>query len=143
MLGFRGGVRAASVIVIQDPGVGLYACGGDVTQRGNSYTITPRDGVRNKSTFVNVGNLTVQVTRAKYTSATVVDDRSSIEVVLQSVSGGAHAPNLSILFLPPGTCTVTVDGVSGSTTVRSDGNPVSIDLPMLREASSTVTIRRD
>jgi len=141
-LGFWGGVRAASVNVVRDPILGLYAYGGDVVASSGGYTITPRDGVRNKFTFFNARNLTVRIEHAKYTRATVAEDRSRISITMQNVSGGPYSAVLTVLFLPAGTYTVAVEGVAGTRSVTSDGNPVTITLPSVSAASSVVTVTR-
>lgn len=139
-LGFWGALRAASVNVVQDPVFGLYAFGGTVTLANGSYTITPRDGVRTRFTLFNVNNLTVRISKAKYTKAIVSQDRSRIQLTMQNVSGGAYVATLTLLFLPAGNYQAVAGGVTK--TFSSTGSPVSVDLPSLSAASSVVTVTR-
>lgn len=141
-LGFWGGLRAASVNVVQDPVVGLYAYGGDVSSADGAYTVTPRDGVRSRFTFYNLGSLTVRLAKARYTRAVVSADRRSVVLDLENVVAGSYTATVTALNLPAGTYDVSASGTSATRVVTSTGGQVSFDLPTLSGASKVSIVRR-
>ena len=77
-LGFWGALRTASVNVVNDKILGEYAYGADLKTDGGTYVITPKDGVRRKAVFYNLGKLGFELSGAKYTKATVAADGKSV-----------------------------------------------------------------
>lgn len=45
-LGFNGALRTAATVVTDDPLFGLFAYGGDLTQKGSALEVVPKDGLR-------------------------------------------------------------------------------------------------
>ena len=122
-LGFWGGLRTASVNVVDDDIIGTYAYGADMTTAENgATTITPKDGVRQEAMFYNISKLGFSIEGAKYTQATVAADGSSIDLTLENQLGeGAFAPTVELANLPAGDWTVTVDGETTPLTRNDDG----------------------
>lgn len=101
-LGFWGALRTATVNVVQDPVVGLYAYGGDVESKANSYIISPRDGVRRRFTLFCLNNLTVHIDGARYTKAIVASDGSSIELSIEGLSECPSVAQVTVSNAPQG-----------------------------------------
>lgn len=141
-LGFWGGIRTGSVNVVVDPIVGLFSYGGDVALANGAYTITPKDGVRTRFALYPLDKLNVQIDRARYTTAVVAQDRSSIVLTLQNVIGGVYSPSITVRRIPAGTYRVVIDGRAGSTTATSDGSVMVVNPTGLSGASSIVRITR-
>ncbi|KQS66712.1 DUF5695 domain-containing protein [Modestobacter sp. Leaf380] len=139
-LGFWGGLRSASVNVVDDDVVGLYAYGGDLTLTSGVQTIVPKDGVRTAFTMYNLGTLGVQLARTRYTRAEVATDRSRITLTLQNVSGGTYSPRITVTNLPAGSYAVSVDGAVTGTQLVSDGRRATVEVPGLTGASSVVAL---
>ncbi|MGC9500243.1 DUF5695 domain-containing protein [Streptomyces sp. WG7] len=124
-LGFWGGLRTATVNVVEDRTVGLYAYGGDVSLRNGAYVVVPKDGVRRRLALYNKGKFGLQIDKATYTRAQVSTDLRDIRVTLQSVVTGGYSPEITLHNLPAGTYQVSVDD-GGARTVVSDGREVVV-----------------
>lgn len=101
-LGFWGALRAATVNVVEDRIVGLYAYGGEVTEQNGAYVITPKDGVRQRLALYNKGKFGLQIDKARFTRAQVSADLRDIRVTLQSVVTGSYSPDITLRNLPHG-----------------------------------------
>ncbi|MBR7742033.1 hypothetical protein KC207_01835 [Phycicoccus sp. BSK3Z-2] len=128
-LGFWGAMRTASVNVVDDDVVGLYGYGGDVTLEDGSYTVVPKDGVRQALTLYTEGGFSVALDGARYTEAVVAEDLSEVSLTLENPTGsGAYSPVVSLGSLPAGDYRVLVDGEARES-VTSDGDlTVPLDL---------------
>ncbi|WP_278235715.1 DUF5695 domain-containing protein [Isoptericola sp. AK164] len=125
-LGFWGGLRTASVNVVDDSVVGPYAYGGEMTHDGGTFTIVPRDGVRQRLAMYNLDRLHLELEGATYSEAQVADDASDLRLAVEAVAPGASA-RLTLGNLPAGDYRVTVDG-GDPRTVVSDGDRAVVDL---------------
>ncbi|KQQ21925.1 hypothetical protein ASF48_01380 [Rathayibacter sp. Leaf299] len=142
-LGFWGGVRAATVTVVEDPIVGTYAYGADLTTVGTSSRVVPKDGVRQRLTMFTRGGFRFEITGARYSRADVANDLGTIELVLDRPAGVAGTPAIVLSKLPAGRYTVTVDGVSTGQPITSDGATARLALPGLAAATATVRLVRE
>lgn len=140
-LGFWGALRTASVNVVDDKILGEYAYGADMKTGDGTYVITPKDGVRRKAVFYNLGKLGFELSGAKYTKATVAADGKSVTLELENTQGdGAYTPTVDLTNLPEGEWKVSVAG-SGSTADVTRAADGSATVPLSLEGSTaTVTI---
>ncbi|MEZ0491537.1 DUF5695 domain-containing protein [Kineococcus sp. TBRC 1896] len=129
-LGFWGGVRTASTTVVEDRAVGTYAYGGEVrtTGAGGEYAVVPRDGVRQRLIVHPARGLTVEVSRAKYSRATVSRAADRVGLTVQGVGGAASAPRIGLANLAAGTYDVSVGGSAVSAQLTSDGRGAAVAL---------------
>ncbi|MFE2588875.1 DUF5695 domain-containing protein [Streptomyces anthocyanicus] len=130
-LGFWGALRAATVNVVEDRIVGLYAYGGEVTEQNGTYVITPKDGVRQRLALYNKGKFGLQIDKARFTRAQVSADLRDIRVTLQSVVTGSYSPDITLRNLPAGTYQVSVNGGASRSVVSNGGEVVVKDVRTL------------
>lgn len=140
-LGFWGGLRSASVGVVNDPVVGLYAYNGAVTSNSKSYTVIPKDGVQQRLIMWNIANVDIRITNAQYTSAIVAADLTSFQFTLTNPAIQALNTQISIARLPAGTYTVTVGG-SKAGTMTSDGTTANVTFGATTKANTQVVITK-
>lgn len=140
-LGFWGGLRTASAALVNDPVVGLYCFNGAVTTSSTAWTITPKDGVRQRVVLLNQGNLSVQIGNAQYTSATIATNLSSIQMTLASVSSAASFTTITFRNLPSGTYGVKLNGNSVGT-FTSDGVNASTQIAGVTSGNPTLLITK-
>jgi hypothetical protein len=138
-LGFWGGLKTASVNVVDDSIVGLYAYGGDVVTDGGAYTITPKDGVRQRITLYNADRFAIDLEKSRYTQAEISHDLSEVSLTLENVTGDAYSPTITLRNQPEGVYDVSLDG-NVVEQVTSDGTHTSFTLDGLTGASSVVRI---
>lgn len=141
-LGFWGGLKTAAVNVVDDKIFGTYAYGGDVTVLNGKYTITPKDGVRQRLTMFNKAKFGLEVTGAKYRSATVAEDLKNLELTLENVTTNSYSPEITLGNLPAGKYMVTIDG-GRAQALTSDGKNAVLTLPALTGATNIVKIQAD
>lgn len=142
-LGFWGALRTASVNVVQDPVVGLYAYGGEVQFKRDRFLIKPSDGVQRRLTLFNVNNLTVRVAKARFTQAIVAEDGSTVELDLQNVIGGTHQPTITLINAPAGQYELLISGAVVRKAIPiTRGSELKLDLPELSSESNNIVIQR-
>jgi|GEM_PF-2432249 len=142
-LGFWGGLKTASVNVVDDDIVGLYAYGGDIAFEDDVYTVKPTDGVRSRVTLYNEGRFGFQVEKAKYTQARIADDLTDIRLSLESVTDGTSSPRITLTNLPAGSYHVAVDGGAPVAEVTSESGLAVVELEGLTGAGHEVRIWQD
>ncbi|MFY1674539.1 DUF5695 domain-containing protein [Plantactinospora sp. WMMB334] len=138
-LGFWGGLRAASVNVVDDAVVGLYGYGGDVTLANGSYTITPKDGIRTRFAMYNRNKFAVEIQKARYTRAVVADSLTDIRITLQNVTASAYSPRITLRNLPAGTYQVSVPGAA-TRQITSNGGVVTFDVATLTGSGQVLSV---
>ncbi|WP_460798723.1 DUF5695 domain-containing protein [Microbacterium sp. GXF0217] len=137
-LGFWGGLQTAAVNVVDDAIVGPYAYGGDLEQRDGSYVVTPRDGVRQRANFLNLGKFGFALDGVRYTTAEVTEDLSRIAITVEASGSTAHG-ELSLGRLPAGDYSISVDGATVQT-LTATGADVAVALPELTDGEHEVVI---
>ncbi|MCJ1701795.1 DUF5695 domain-containing protein [Rathayibacter festucae] len=143
-LGFWGGLRSATATVIDDPIVGPYAYGADMTTTSTGLVLVPKDGVRRRITLFTLGKLDIRIERGTYTRAEIQQAGADIRLTLRNTSGAGFAPLIDLVNLPAGSYSVTVDGGAAVGTVRSDGrSPVRVAVPATSASAPVVRIVRD
>lgn len=101
-LGFWGGVKAASVNIVDDDIVGIYGYGCDLDYTDGIYTIVPKDGIRTRFTMYNKGKFGIELSKARYQKAVIEDDLKTIRLTLEKVTDGACSPEITLNKLPAG-----------------------------------------
>lgn len=109
-LGFWGGVQTASVNVVNDKIVGVYGYGGDVAVSDSGYTVTPKDGVRQRLNLFTENKLGIELTAATYNEATVAKGATSITLKLDKSTVSAAKPSVKVANLPAGEYQISVNG---------------------------------
>ena len=138
-LGLFGALRILSTDVAVDPVFGLYAYGGDVSEAGGCYSITPRDGVFKRLNLITE-KFHLELSRDRYSGATVSKARDYVGFTLQNQTGDAHTTNLTLEGLAPGTYSVNVDGTAAPAITAQAGVVATVALAVTGAASQAVTI---
>jgi len=108
-LGFWGALHTASVNVVDDEVVGVYGYGGEVAVTDTTYTVTPKDGVRQRLNVFPEGKLAIELSNAKYTEAVVEKGLGSVTLTLEDADRKAVSPTVTMRNLPAGAYDVFVD----------------------------------
>lgn len=138
-LGFWGGLKTASVNIVDDKVVGAYAYGGELSDSDGALSIVPQDGVRQRATFYDLNKFSFALTGGQYSSARVAKDLSSVDVVVENALAGSSRPQLTMTRLPAGTYDVSIDGTKTTSATAPDGRLV-LTLPALASGSHDIRI---
>ena len=107
-LGFWGAVQTAAVNIVEDPIVGTYAYGAELERTANGdHQITPHDGLARRINVLTAGNLSIELDGARYSSAEIAQDGSSIALNLAPSTGTEYEPSIALRNLANGTYSVT------------------------------------
>jgi uncharacterized protein DUF5695 len=113
-LGFSGALRTAATVVSDDPIFGLYAYGGELTKKGNSIQVIPRDGLRDRFDVVlGPTRFQMRVDRDGFASEQPVTFDSALKRTafkLENRSQDQHMTTLTLNGLPTGHYRIQVDG---------------------------------
>lgn len=144
-LGFTGYLRAAATVLADDPIFGMTALGGSFERAGQTYRITPADGVRRRLHLLwdrHRVHIRLRYDRFKSdTPVTVSRTFGRITFALESDSPRAHPAHLAIEGLGPGRYIVTLDGQTVSRYELDGSQPLSVSLPV-QKGSGRVEINR-
>jgi hypothetical protein len=144
-VGYCGALRTHATIIANDPIFGEFAYGAELTRKGGTVAVIPRDGLRTRIHVIRGDQrLHMELARdgyAKEQPVTVNDTLTRIQFTLENRAKGAHSTELEISGLPAGNYRVTVDG--NAKTFQSKGGEASqmIDLSV-RTAEAKVSIER-
>ena len=105
-LGFWGGLKAASVNIVEDNAVGLYGYGCDLEVENGNYNIIPKDGVRQRIILYNKDKMGIKLDAARYKKAVIKEDLTSIFLKLESKSKAAQ---ITLYNLPEGNYMLTTN----------------------------------
>ncbi|RAO73455.1 uncharacterized protein BHQ10_009467 [Talaromyces amestolkiae] len=142
-LGFWGGLRTASVNVVQDPIVGLYAYGGKVELINDKYLIEPMDGVQCRLTMFNLNNMTIHVPRTRFTHVTMDRDGSNFDLDLQNIGTSTCSPSVTLINFPAASYEVSITDITkGKLITTSTGSSTTFELWELSTAFTKVSFRR-
>lgn len=138
-LGFWGALNTATVDVVDDPVVGYYAYGGELTRDDGSLKIVPRDGVRQRLTVVPLGRFGVDLSGLRYHQAVVAEDLSRISLSVEAITAVPEAVTLTLRNLPSGSYSVRVDGKQVRRITPRE-TPGRVELGAMGAGSHEVTI---
>jgi hypothetical protein len=138
-LGLFGALKILSADVAKDPIFGVFGYGSDVSQAGDCYAITPRDGVFKRLNLISE-KLYLELSRDRYASATVSAKNDYIGLKLSNQTGDAHTTTLSVQGLAPGSYTVSVGGTSAPPVTAVAGMPTAIALAIGASAEYDIVV---
>lgn len=124
-LSLFGALQVLSADVVNDPIFGLTGYGADVSESGNTMSVTPEDGLRTRLNLIDQ-HLAYTFNGDKYTHADVNKDGTSTTFDFQNVSKQPHNADLTIYdgngfdnatynVLFNGKVVTSFDGTSGAT----------------------------
>lgn len=112
--GLAGGIRAAATVVIEDPIFGVVSLGGQLTQHGGAYSVTPRDGVRRRFHFlVGEHRLHLLLSSDGFKKAEPIlinDGLAEIQFKLERRAKQETSGTFDVSGLPDGEYAVLLDG---------------------------------
>lgn len=138
-LALFGAVRIASSDVATDPVFGLFGYGCEVEDRGDTYAVTPLDGVYHRLNLINE-KISLELYRDQYQNAVVSKDGTDISMDIVNVTGQEHESNLDITGIPAGNYQVLVDGEVAGSFIAGEGT-TTVALPLSEGDSAKVEIR--
>lgn len=138
-LGLFGAIKILSSDVAIDPIFGLYGYGCDVTQNGDKYEVTPKDGIFKRLNLITQ-KASMELEKDQYTKAIAGTNKDYLELDLKNTEGNAHTTKLTLSGLVSGEYKVLVnDSEAGSLTAK-DGQKSSVDLKVDNVSSCNVKI---
>jgi len=145
-LGFSGALRTAATVVSDDPIFGLYAYGGELTRKGSTIEVIPRDGLRDRFAIVR-GDMRfeMQLDRdgfAKERPISFNDSLRRISFVIENRSHDRHQSTLTLRGLPPGSYHLTCAGKPNVRFTSTTGQETHLKLD-ISIANSVETLVRD
>lgn len=139
-LGLFGEMKVLSSDVATDPIFGLYGYGCDVTDDGTSYTITPKDGIRERINLISKG-MTMTLGQDQCVTATIdYKNKNHISFSLNNVDLTAHNTTVTFTGLAAGFYDVTVNGVRTSSFIQPAGKAGVAKVVLNNGAASNVEI---
>lgn len=139
-LGFWGALCTATVDVVEDPIVGPYAYGGELTVREELLELVPRDGVRRRATFFDLGRFGFDLAGLRYSRAEVQRDLSRLVLTVEATAT-SDGPTITLRNLPEGSYSVSVDGRQVHR-ISPDSGPGPIGLDALGDGELELVIER-
>ncbi len=144
-VGYCGALRTHATIITKDPVFGEFAYGGELTRKGDTVSVIPRDGLRARVHVVRDDQrLHMELIGVNYAPERPVminDKLSNIQITLENGVRAAHR-QLCINGLPAGEYKITVD--NQSQTVKMPGDAVDhwVELPLGAAATAKLTIQK-
>ncbi len=145
-LGFSGALRTAATVVSDDPIFGLYAYGGELTHRGASIEVIPRDGLRDRFDVVR-GNarFQMQLDRDGFEKDKAIafsEALNHFSFRIENRSNDQHDTTLTLKGLPAGSYSVSSGGKLVSKFVIDSADEKNIRIPVT-PAGESMTIEPD
>jgi hypothetical protein len=145
-VGYCGALRTHATIITKDPIFGEFAYGGELTRKGNTVSVIPRDGLRARLHIVRGDQrLHMELIGAAYAAErpVVIDDRlSDIQFTMENPANSAHRAQLCVSGFPAGEYKITVDGQSQTVKLPGDTADHWLELPVGPGATAKVTIQK-
>lgn len=109
--GLWGGLLQACSVLVEDPDLGLYCYGGNLTENEEEYTIVPTDGFARRI-YLCDGERRLSCISGidKIERFTVNNENGSISIALSNSAGMDHSEKITISGVPSGKYTLTVNG---------------------------------
>jgi hypothetical protein len=156
-LGFGGALRMAATVLTRDPIFGWVAYGGVLTETNGSFSVIPRDGLRQRfdaivgdanDSAAKIQRLKIELDRDGFAAEqAILVDKSlqKISFTLENRTADRHTTCLWLSLSDPARCTLTRNGKPVD--IRPTGNwdyPVCADLDVENNQSSIqLTTERD
>jgi len=146
-LGFSGALRMAATVVNDDPIFGFYAYGGELKPKGNSITVIPKDGLRDRFDIVQgETRLQMELERdgfAKNRPITFSKSLNQIEFLIENRSGDKHETVLKLRGLPPGNYHLMSNETSLAVIASKLNEEHRLSIPVSESGSARITLSRD
>ena len=131
-VGYCGALRTHATIVTKDPIFGEFAYGAELTRKGDTVEVIPRDGLRARFHVIRDDQrLHLELTGggfAKEQPIAVNDALTKIIFVIDNRGDASHAAQLEISGLPAGDYHVNVDGKDNPLTIADSKQNQTVDL---------------
>jgi hypothetical protein len=145
-VGYCGALRTHSTIITKDPIFGEFAYGGELTRKGDTVSVIPRDGLRARVHVVRGDQRLhlelIGVAYAPERPVVINDKLSNIQFTLENPSKTAHQGQLCVNGLPAGEYKITVDDKSQTVKLTGDAVDYWLELPLSASATAKVTIQK-
>jgi hypothetical protein len=145
-VGYCGALRTHATIITRDPIFGEFAYGGELTRRGDTVSVIPRDGLRARVHVVRDDQrLHMELIGVGYAPErpVVINDKlSNIQITLENPVKTAHEGQLCINGLPAGEYKITVDDQSQTVKLPGDAADHWVELPVSAAATARLTIQK-
>jgi Family of unknown function (DUF5695) len=145
-VGYCGALRTHATIITKDPIFGEYAYGGELTRKGDTISVIPRDGLRARIHIIRDDQrLHLELIGAAYASEQPVainDKLSNIQFTLENPAKAAHKVQVCLNGLPAGEYKVNVDNQSQTIKLPGDAADHWLELPLGATATAKVTIQK-
>ncbi|MCR5527399.1 MAG: Ig-like domain-containing protein [Lachnospiraceae bacterium] len=139
-LGLFGALQILSSDVAVDPVFGLFGYGCEVSEEGETYDVTPMDGLYTKLNLVNE-KLSIELERDQYTHAVVNKAADGMTLSFKNLEKTEHTSDLSVTGLKKGNYILSVDGKTQGSFSVEDGEKttVPVKLPAGEKAEVKIT----
>lgn len=128
-LGFWAGLNMACTAVVRDDVFGLYAYGGNLSEKNGRITVIPKDGVRKRVHIVTDGKtVSAELSGGCITLFEYAADMSSIGIKIERTAGVSYCPEFSITGLAPGEYSVSLNGEKFGTVIADASGAISVSL---------------
>lgn len=136
-LGFWGGLRAATVSVVDDPAIGLHAFGGSLTVDGRDIVIQPQDGVGQRLMLFNLHRRGFELDGMQFSHARWSPGRAclSLNLVVQT----SAKPEIRIMNFERRSLDIEIAGCQYLVEVATS-DIFTIQLPRLEAGEHTARI---
>jgi hypothetical protein len=145
-VGYCGALRTHATIITKDPIFGEFAYGGELTRRGDTVSVIPRDGLRARVHVVRDDQrLHMELIGVGYAPErpVVINDKlSNIQITLENPVKTAHEGQLCINGLPAGEYKITVGDRSQTVKMPGDAADHWLELPVSAAATARLTIQK-
>jgi hypothetical protein len=144
-VGYCGALRTHATIITKDPIFGEFAYGGELTRKGDTLEVIPRDGLRARLHVIRDDQrLHLELMGdgfAREQPIVVNDTLTRIQFALENRLKVDHTAQLDLGGLP-GKYNVTMNGTSVATVTDAGSSSIVVNLPVSAAALATVTIER-
>jgi hypothetical protein len=145
-VGYCGALRTHATIVTKDPIFGEFAYGGELSRKGDSVEVIPRDGLRARFHVIRDDQrLHLELTGdgfAKEKPIMINDGLSKIRFTLENRAKSEHKGQLELSGLPAGDYRISVDGKANPFKIADSKTSQVVDLPIGAAATAEVAIEK-
>lgn len=138
-LGLFGALQILSSDVVIDPIFGLFGYGCEVMESGDTYVITPLDGLYTRLNLIN-NKLYIELDRDQYTQAIVDKNNSLIELTMKNIEKTEHETTINLTGLNPGSYQMQVNGTVVGSFQAVAGMTSTVTIPLPQADTATVKV---
>jgi hypothetical protein len=145
-VGYCGALRTHATIITKDPIFGEIAYGGELTRKGDTVSVIPRDGLRARVHVMRDDQRLhlelVGVGFAPEQPVVINDKLSNLQFTLENLAKTGRKGQLCVSGLPAGEYKITVDDQSQTVKMPGDAADHWLDLPVGAGATAKLTIQK-